>query len=163
MSAPDTPNNNVGQKWNRPLNELNLKIWVPKSENNYRDPSIGIGLGTKKKPDIFSFATLNNESIQWFQDTLKTSTKILRKYSQNKSSFDSDDNPILWLKRRDVNKLKNIYISLFVLKGFDNISVRLMLNSRSSLSEELNLKDINWIIETLNIAKYTINEGHQNE
>lgn len=165
MPALDKLSNKIGEKWNRPLKENNLKIWIPNLDNNYRDPSIGIGLGTKNKPNIFSFAILNNDSIKWFENTLKASKKIVYENNKNKSKSNSDDDndQILWLKKRDVNKLKNIYISLLVVKKRNKISIRLIINSKSSLSEELNSEAINWIIETLNVAKYTFDGALQNE
>lgn len=47
-------------KWSLPINKYNLKIWIHSPSKIYYQPSIGIGLETISKPDIFSFAIMDD-------------------------------------------------------------------------------------------------------
>lgn len=145
--------------WIWPLKNYNLKIWIHNSNHKHKSPSLGIGLGTKIKPNIFSFVIMDDNSIKWFQKTLSDSLKILKNYNKNDGENNHDDKPILWLEKRELDKIRKINISLFVVQNDNKASVRLSINSKASLYEELNSDDIKWIFETLNIAKYTLNEA----
>lgn len=145
--------------WIWPLKNYNLKIWIHNSNHKHKTPSLGIGLGTKIKPNIFSFVVMDDNSIKWFQKTLTNSLKILKKYNKNNGENNHDDQPILWLEKRELDKIRKINISLFIVQNGNKASIRLSINSKASLYEELNSDDIKWIFETLNIAKYTLNEA----
>lgn len=166
MSNLDMPANNKSDElvdvWIRPLKKYNLKIWIHKSNDKYKNPTLGIGLGTKIKPNIFSFVIMDDNSTNWFEKTLAKSPKILKKYNKNNTE-NNDDKAILWLKKREIDKIRKINISLFVIKNNNEASIRLSINSKASLYEELNSDDIKWIFETLNIAKYTLDEVLQYE
>lgn len=165
-SIPDEPSNNKSDilldVWIRPLKKTNFKMWVHNSNNSFTHPSLGIGLGTKIKPNIFSFVILDDASLNWFEKTLAKSIKIFKKYNK-KYENNNSDNTILWLKKRDLDKLRKISISLFVVNNGNSASIRLLMNSKASLYDDLNLDDINWIVEILNIAKYTLDGALQHE
>lgn len=141
-------------RWSRPIDKYNLKLWIQNSNNKYAHPSIGIGLGTKNKPNIFTFVILDNDSINWLETALIESIKAFSKI--RKSINNSPNNSILWLKKKELDKLRKIGILIFITKDGDNTVIRLMINSKASLYADLNLDDINWILETLNMAKYTL-------
>lgn len=153
---------NLMDVWSRPLRNYNLKIWIHNSNNKYSNPSFGIGLGTKTKPSIFSFVVMDDNSLNWFEDTLAKSIDIAKSY---KTEDDNNNNnkTILWLKKRELDKLRNINISLSVVNNGNNASIRLLINSKTSLIEEIDINDINWIVEILNIAKYTLKGALQHD
>jgi hypothetical protein len=137
-------------KWILPINKYNLKIWIHSTSNVYNHPSIGIGLGTISKPDIFSFAVLDNNSLQWFENALKESLEI---YKNEKSNKNTEDRLILWDKNRELDKLRKISIGLSVVTNNGNKSINLMVNSKAFLYTALYPDDVDWILMTLSIAK----------
>lgn len=140
-------------KWSLPINKYNLKIWIHSSSNVYYHPSIGVGLGTISKPDIFSFAVLDNNSLQWFEDTLKESLEI---YKNEKSNKKNNDRLILWDKNRELDKLRKISIGLSVIEHNKNKSINLMVNSKASLYTDLYPDDVEWLLMILSIAKHNL-------
>lgn len=93
------------QRWIHPVNNYNLKMWIHPPNSIYCFPSIGIGLGTIFKPNIFSFALLDTNSIQWFEKTLKESLEV---YEKNKKLKNKDDTSI----RLMLNSKNFIYTDL---------------------------------------------------
>lgn len=140
-------------RWSLPINKYNLKIWIHSANNIYNHPSIGIGLGTISKPDIFSFAVLDNNSLQWFENALKES---LEKYKNEKSNKRNEDRLILWENNKELDKLRKISIGLSVVKNNGNKSINLMVNSKAFLYTDLYPDDIEWILMTLSIAKHNL-------
>ncbi len=86
--------NDLGDKWVRPLNKYHLKLWTHSTNSVYSHTSIGIGLGTISKPNIFTFAVLDNNSVQWFENALKESIKIYE--NSKKTTIKFTDRLILW-------------------------------------------------------------------
>lgn len=142
-------------KWSLPINKYNLKIWIHSSSDVYYRPSIGIGLGTISKPDIFSFAVLDNNSLAWFENALKESLEI---YKNEKSNKKNEDRLILWDKNIELDKLRKISIGLSIVENKGNKSINLMVNSKASLSTVLSPDDVDWILMILSIAKHNLDK-----
>lgn len=96
------------------MNKYNLKFWIHYTNNAYSYPSLGIGLGTKSKPDIFSFAVLDDDSVLWLKNALNESVEI---YKNEKSNSKNADRLILWETKKDLDKLRKISIGLSVVKN----------------------------------------------
>lgn len=144
--------NELIDRWILPINKYNLKIWIHSTNGAYSFPSIGIGLGTIFKPNIFTFAVLDENSVQWFESVLKESIDI---YDKNKKSkHNAAERLILWEKKKELDKLRKISIALSVIKKMDSASINLMVNSSSAfLFTDLYPDDVDWILTTLSIAK----------
>jgi hypothetical protein len=141
-------------KWVRPLNKYHLKLWIHSTNSMYSHTSIGIGLGTISKPNIFTFAVLDNNSVQWFESALKESIEI---YEKNKKTIiKSTDRLILWEKKNEIDKLRKISISLSLVKKQENTSIVLMINSKAFLYTDLYPDDIDWLFTTLSVAKNSL-------
>ncbi|MFA4957168.1 MAG: hypothetical protein WC556_09390 [Candidatus Methanoperedens sp.] len=140
-------------KWSLPINKYNLKIWIHSPSNIYYQPSIGIGLGTISKPDIFSFAIMDDNSLHLFENALKESLEI---YKKEKSTKENEDRLILWDKNIELDKLRKISIGLSVLENKGNKSINLMVNSKASLYTVLYPDDVEWILMILSIAKHNL-------
>ena len=146
--------NTLVDRWIRPIDTKNLKIWIHKSKDKFSS-TIGIGLGTRVKPNIFTFAVLDTNSVQWLEDVLKESANIYNKNKNRKKS--TKDISILWNKRRVLDKIRKISITTSVIQKGDNVSIELMINSsKAFLYTDLNLNDVEWILKTLNVAKNLI-------
>lgn len=152
QTPSDNKSANLMDVWIRPLRQNNLKIWIHNSNDIYSNPSFGIGLGTKNKPNIFSFVVMDNNSLNWFEETLAKSVEFVENYNNE----DDNNKTILWLEKREFDKLRKINISISVVNNGNNASIRLLINSKATLIEELDINDVNWIVEILNIAKYTL-------
>ncbi|MCX9024508.1 MAG: hypothetical protein OIN85_00265 [Candidatus Methanoperedens sp.] len=158
LSVPkELPNNKLKDlidKWARPGISNNLKIWIHKPNNIFIHPSIGIGLGTKSKPNVFTFVVLDNNSVQWLENVLKESLEI---YNNNKNLINNAENRLtLWEKKKELDRLRKISISVSVVKKGDNTSIVLMINSKAFLYTDLCYDDIDWILTTLHIAKNSL-------
>ena len=107
-------------------------MWIHPPNSIYCFPSIGIGLGTIFKPNIFSFALLDTNSIQWFEKTLK---ELLEVYVKNKKLINKSI--YRWEEKNELDKLRKISIAISVVKNKDDTSIRLMLNSKNFLYTDL--------------------------
>ncbi len=151
---PKNKLNDLLDKWARPGISNNLKIWIHKPSNIFIHPSIGIGLGTKSKPNVFTFAVLDNNSVQWLENALKESLEI---YNKNKNLINDAENRLtLWEKKKELDRLRKISVSVSVVKKGDNTSIVLMINSKAFLYTDLCYDDIDWILTTLDIAKNSL-------
>jgi hypothetical protein len=146
--------NDLIDKWVLPLNKYHLKLWTHATNSVYSHTSIGIGLGTIYKPNIFTFAVLDSNSVQWFESALKESIEIYEKNKKIKNK--SEDRLTLWEKKREIDKLRKISISLSIVKRKDNTSIVLMINSKAFLYTDLFPDDIEWLLTTLSIAKNSL-------
>lgn len=142
-------------KWSHPINKYNLKIWIHPTSNVYYHPSIGIGLGTISKPDIFSFAILDTNSLDLFENALNESLEI---YKNEKSNKENEDRLILWDKNIELDKLRKISIGLSVVENKGSKSINLMVNSKASLYTVLYPDDVEWILMILSIAKHNLDK-----
>ena len=136
------------ERWIHPVDNYNLKMWIHPPNSIYCFPSIGIGLGTIFKPNIFSFALLDTNSIQWFEKTLK---ELLEVYVKNKKLINKSI--YRWEEKNELDKLRKISIAISVVKNKDDTSIRLMLNSKNFIYTDLSPDDIDWLLTTLSIAK----------
>src|SRR5574341_1757260 len=141
--------------WVRPLSTLNLKIWIHDANDGHGKPSIAIGLGLKEKteisPEMFSFAVLDEDSVDWFINVIKEST-VIRNKPINKSLPDS----IIWKRHRILDGLRKISITVIVKKKGDNLMTIMMVNSKTFLYSVLDDSDIEWIFSRLEVAKYKL-------
>lgn len=151
-----TKRSKLGNVWSRPLSNLVLKIWTPNIEGGHDKLSIGIGLGTKMKSNMFSFAILDANSIDWFRNTIYESINIRDNYKDESST-----NPIIWQKQLILDAIRKIGITVLVKRNDNNLSINLLINSKTFLYTDLSDSDIEWISSTLEIAKYNLSEGAQ--
>ena len=139
----------------RPLSNLNLKLWIQDKNDNHRNPSIGIGLGSKKGTKVFSFVILNEKSVNWLVNSIKESQEI-------KKNNCPDFSPKIWEKI--VDDIRKISILIQLKKDENLYSTNLMLNSKNAfLYDKLSEADIDWILTTLEIAKFKLMEALQFE
>lgn len=146
--------------WERPtLSKLNLKIWMSGFRNHY--DKIGIGLGTKvrleQESGMFSFVAIDKDSIDWLINAINESILI-----RNKNKASSLLNPIISKKHLILDHLRKISITILVKGTDNNLSIILMLNSKPSLYTVLSDSDIEWIISTLELAKYNLSNANDN-
>ncbi|PWB49248.1 MAG: hypothetical protein C3F06_14880 [Candidatus Methanoperedenaceae archaeon] len=141
-------------KWILPLTKYNLKFWIHSTNEVYRQPSIAIGLGTISKPGIFSFALLDDNSVQWLESTLKESLETYDKYKTSKNK--AVDRLTLWERKKELDKFRKISITVSVVKKGENISINLMINANAFLYVDLYPDDIDWILTTLSTAKNSL-------
>ncbi len=147
--------------WERPISsELDLKIWVPGFKTNY-NKKIGIGLGTKvksvKKPGMFSFVAIDKDSIDWLINAINESVFI-----RNKNKDFPLPNSIISKKHLNLDYVRKISITILVKGTDNNFSIILMLNSKPSLHTVISDPDIEWIISTLELAKYNLSYTNDN-
>lgn len=145
--------------WERPLSsKLDLKIWMSNFRTDY-NKKIGIGLGTKAKSveGMFSFVAIDKDSIDWLINAINESIVI-----RNKNKESSFLNPIISKKHRIIDYLRKISITILVKRTDNNLSIILMLNSKPSLYTVLSDLDIDWIISTLELAKYNLSDANDN-
>ncbi|NJD75662.1 MAG: hypothetical protein FIB08_01010 [Candidatus Methanoperedens sp.] len=152
--------NDLIDRWILPVNKYHFKIWVNSTNDVYYHPSIGIGLGTISKPNIFSYAMLNDISVQRFENALKES---IDNYKNIKIINNTKDRKILWERKIEVDKLKKISIILSVVQNEEKKSINLMLNSKAFLYTDLYPEDIDWILTTISIAKNNLEDMHNHE
>ena len=139
----------------RPLSNLNLKLWIQDKNDNHRNPSIGIGLGSKKGKKVFSFVILNENSVNWLVNSIKESQEI-------KNNNYPDFSQKIWEK--SVDNIRKISILIQLKKDENLYSTNLMLNSKNAfLYDKLSEADIDWILTTLEIAKFKLLEALQFE
>ena len=139
----------------RPLSNLNLKLWIQDKNDNHRNPSIGIGLGSKKGKKVFSFVILNENSVNWLVNSIKESQEI-------KKNNCLDFSLKIWEKI--VDDIRKISILIQLKKDENLYSTNLMLNSKNAfLYDKLSEADIDWILTTLEIAKFKLMEALQFE
>ncbi len=141
-------------KWVLPITKYHLKFWIHSTNEVYRHPSIAIGLGTISKPNIFSFAVLDNNSVQWLENTLKESIKI---YDENKISKNIAVGRLpLWEQKKELDKFRKISITVSVVRKEEKVSINLMINANAFLYTDLYPDDVDWILTTLSIAKNSL-------
>ncbi len=147
--------------WERHISsELDLKIWVPGPEYDY-NKKIGIGLGTRtkvksvKKPRMFSFVTIDKDSIDRLINAINESIFI-----RNKNFL--LPNSIISKKHLILDYLRKISITILVKRTDKNFSIILMINSKQSLYTVISDSDIEWIISTLELAKYNLSDTNDN-
>lgn len=136
----------------RPLSNLNLKLWIQDKNDSHRNPSIGIGLGSKKGIRVFSFVILNEKSLNWLVNSIRESQEI-------KNNNYPDFSQKIW--EEIIDNTRKISILIQLKKDEKKISTNLMLNSKNAfLYDELSEADINWILTTLEIAKFKLLEAN---
>ncbi len=146
--------------WVRPLSDLNLKIWIQDIDYDHSKPSITIGLGTKMRTEsskeMFSFAVLDENSVDWLINSINESIVIRDQY-KNESLTES----IIWKKQRILDSIRKISVTILVKKNAQDLLTTLMINSKTLQNTVLSDSDIQWILSTLEIAKYNLSEGAQ--
>jgi hypothetical protein len=107
----------------------------------------------EQESGMFSFVAIDKDKIDWLINAINESILIR---NQNKDS--SLLNPIISKKHLILDYLRKISITILVKGTDNNLSIILMLNSKPSLYTVLSDSDIEWVISTLELAKYNLSD-----